>query len=267
MKKVIFIFFLFISTYLISPAQDQIILKSGYIAKPDTIWVFIPVDYKNDVNSNYPVVYLLHGWSGNYHQWNDIMDCQSYANEFGFIIVCPDGLHDSWYINSPVIKESQFTDFFFSNLMTFISDNYNIDSNNIFITGLSMGGHGALYLFAQKPELFRSAGSISGVVDLSFCPDKYSIDNNLGLSKQNPDKEILNKYSVIGNIEKIAASDKEIIFSCGTEDPFYEINNAFRKKCDELKIKAIYISSPGGHNYEYWKSAIKYHFQFFGQKI
>ena len=35
------------------------------------------------------VVYLLHGHSGNY------------ADQYGFIIVCPDGGYGSWYLDSP----------------------------------------------------------------------------------------------------------------------------------------------------------------------
>ena len=267
MKKITTLLSLIIIFNMASIAQKQHILKSSNISKPDTVWVFTPDCYKNDIEKEYPVIYLLHGWSGNYHQWNDIMDCQSYADEYGFIIVCPDGLYNSWYINSPVKKQSQFTDFFFSDLMPFIADNYHVDSSNVFITGLSMGGHGALYFFSRRPELFKNAGSISGVVDLSFCSNKYSIEKYLGLTREKNDEEILSKYSVIGNIEKIAASNKEIVFSCGTEDPFYSINNTLRRKCDSLKIKAVYISSPGTHNYKYWKSAIKYQFYFFNQKL
>ena len=72
---------------------------------------------------------------------------------------------------------------------------------------------------------------------------------------------------MVGNIEKIAASGKEIIFSCGVDDPFYKVNNEFRVKCDETKVAASYISNPGAHNYLYWKSNIGSHFDFFKSKI
>ncbi len=148
--------------------------------------------------------------------------------------------------------------------MPLISEKYPVDKNDLFITGLSMGGHGALYLFEQKPGLFRSAGSTSGVLDLSSSRNRYRIKNLLGLTgNAKSDSLLLMKYSVIGNIRKIAASGKEIIFSCGTEDPFYQVNNAFRKACDQSGVKAIYISAPGTHNYAFWHFSIKYHFDFF----
>jgi putative tributyrin esterase len=248
-------------------AQKQHVLTSGYIAKNDTVWVFTPSDYNVQPAKTYPLIYLLHGWSGNYHQWNDITDCQKYADRYGFIIVCPDGLYDSWYFNSPAIKESQYSDFFFIDLMPFIARNYRVDTKNIFITGLSMGGHGALYLFSQKPELFRSAGSLSGVLDLTHWWDTYAIDKYLGIKSKESGSEILTKFSVTGNIESIARSGKEIIFSCGSSDQFFGINNDFKRKCDDLKINATYISGPGAHDYTYWKSNIGYQFIFFSERI
>lgn len=248
-------------------AQKQHIISSKHISKADTVWVFTPSDYNANPVKTYPLIYLLHGWSGSYHQWNDIMDCQKYADQYGFIIVCPDGLYDSWYINSPAIKESQYADFFFMDLFPFITKSYRIDSKNVFITGLSMGGHGALYLFEQKPGLFRSAGSLSGVLDLTNFWNNYRIMDYLGIKDQKNGSEVLKSYSVTGNIDKIAHSGKEIIFTCGTSDPFYEVNNEFMRKCNESKIKATYISSPGGHDNPYWKSAISYHFDFFSKTI
>jgi S-formylglutathione hydrolase FrmB len=267
MKKIILLLALFVALIYGLSAQKQHVLTSKYILKADTVWVFTPANYADNAVKSFPLIYLLHGWSGSYHQWNDIMDCQKYADEYGFIIVCPDGLYDSWYINSPVIKGSQYTDFFFMDLFPFVTKAYRVDNKNVFITGLSMGGHGALYLFEQKPELFRSAGSISGVLDLTNSRNDYRISEYLGLKKDTSDEKILKAYSVVGNIEKIAASGKEIIFSCGVADPFYNVNNEFRVKCDKAKVGATYISNPGAHNYPYWKSNIGSHFDFFKSKI
>ena len=266
MRKILLLLTFLVTLITLVAAQKQYVLASRHISKADTVWVFTPSDYTANSTKQYPLIYLLQGWSGTYHQWNDIMDCQSYADRYGFIIVCPDALYDSWYINSPAIEQSQYADFFFMDLMPFAAKTYRVDSENVFITGLSMGGHGALYLFEQKPELFRSAGSLSGLLDLSTSRNEYEISKYLGIDDKSDTKK-LKAYSVIGNIEKIAQSGKEIIFSCGTSNQFYSINNEFRVKCDELKIKATYISSPGAHNYDYWKSAIAYQFEFFSKKI
>lgn len=98
-----------ILTTLIVFGQKQIVIKSEYLNAPDTVWIFSPNDY--DSKEAVPVIFLLHGWSGNYHQWDDIINCQEYANDYGTIIVCPDGLYDSWYLNSPVVSENQYESF------------------------------------------------------------------------------------------------------------------------------------------------------------
>jgi putative tributyrin esterase len=265
MKK---LFFFLLLTILVSSgirAQIRHVITSAHISRADTVWVFTPSDYTADQSGNYPVIYLLNGWSGTYHQWNDITDCQAYADRYRFIIVCPDGLYDSWYINSPAVKTSQYADFFFLALMPFIAANYRADPVKQFISGLSMGGYGALYLFGLRPELFRSAGSLSGVLDLNDTWNEYDINKYLGIKGRRSGRRILEQYSVTGNIEKIARSGKPVIISCGTADRFYAINLDFRQACEEHHIDLTCITSPGGHDYAFWKSAIGYHFDFFAR--
>lgn len=240
------------------------VIMTQILPQNDTVWVFKPKDYR-DIR-NYPVVYMLHGWSGNYKQWNQITNLQQYADDNGFIIVCPDGLYDSWYVDSPIKPNQKWETFFLDNLMPEVKQKYNVNDSAIFITGLSMGGHGALLMFLKHQKLFKSAGSCSGVVDLRVAAKgDVGVKQTFGELKQNA--KTYSEFSVIDNINSLVRSNKQIIFDCGTEDHLYGINNELRKKCDELKIKATYISSPGEHNYEYWKKAIHLQMEFFKQQI
>lgn len=240
-------------------AQEQLIYKSKNLAKPDTTWVFKPQNYQQ--KEKLPVLFLLHGYSGNYKQWNKIMDAQKYANDYGMIIVCPDGLFSSWYINSPVKENMQFETFFFDELLPDIKSKFKMDANNVFISGLSMGGHGALYLFIKHPELFKSAGSTSGGIQLSDGFGKYGLGEILG----NPpvSSDLWQKYSVTTLIDQLKGNKKPFIFDCGSDDFFYKSNNALKQKCDELKLNATYISQPGAHNAAYWAKSIKQQVEFF----
>lgn len=244
-------------------AQDRLIYNSAFLSKPDTVLVFKPQTY-NSQTQQWPVIYLLNGYGGNYKQWNSIMDAQRYANEYGFIIVCPDGFN-SWYINSPEQKNSQYQRFFFEELYPDILKKYRADQSKIFISGLSMGGHGALTLFLEHPNLFLSAGSTSGAMDLRNLTTKYGIAALLG--NPEPQSDIWYQYSVLSKIDALAGSFKQIIFDCGTEDPFYESNNALRRKCDSLKINATYISQPGKHDRNYWAKSIRQQFNFFSSLL
>ncbi|RZL51055.1 MAG: esterase family protein [Pedobacter sp.] len=261
MKLYLVILFLCLSNSVL--AQDQFIYQSKNLPKADTTLVFKPKNYNK--LEKLPIIFLLHGYSGNYNQWNNIMDAQKYADEYGFIIVCPDGLFSSWYLNSPAKSDWQYENFFFDELYPDMKKKYKVDEQHIFITGLSMGGHGALYLFIKRPDLFTSAGSTSGGIKLSDGFGKFGLGALLG----NPpaDSELWKRFSVIENIEKLKGNPKPIIFDCGSSDFFYESNNQLKQKCDSLKLNATYTSQPGSHNKQYWAKSIKQQFIFFKNQV
>ena len=262
MKNIGFILLLFFAS--LANAQHQIIYRSSNLPRPDTTRVYVPENLAK--GEKVPMIFLLHGYSGNYKQWDNIMDAQNYANTYRFIIVCPDGLFDSWYLNSPIKANSQFETFFFDELWPDVVKKFNPDTSKMFISGLSMGGHGALYLFLKHPEKFKSAGSTSGVVDITGTATKYALAGLLGqLKEENP--SIWTDRSVVGNIAKLSNTDKKIIFDCGASDPFYKMNTKLKVTCDSLKIAATFISQPGAHNKAYWKGSIKQHFDFFKAQL
>lgn len=241
-------------------AQEQHILKSNLIPGNDTVWVFKPMSYNNSLH--FPAIYLLHGVTGNYRSWSELVNLQEYADKYRFIIICPDGFSDSYYLNSPVDTSWQIERFFSDVLYQKMLEIYSIDSTRIFITGLSMGGTGSMYIFLKNPGLFLSAGSTSGIMDLNHSSYKYtSISRMLGDYDSN--RHLFDMHSPVNLLQNATGTGKHLFFDCGSEDHLYESNNAFRKKCDELKIKATYISRPGKHEETYWLKSIQYHFDFF----
>lgn len=256
--------FLFLLLGLSSSAQKQFVLKSTFLSSPDTSWVFMPSVSKEFPLDKYPVVILLHGYGGNYKQWNSITDLQTLANKYECIVVCPDGLKDSWYFDSPILKDSKFETFFLKEYLPYLKENYSVDTTGIFISGLSMGGHGAMYLFLRNPDLFASAGSTSGVLDLHASSLKYSsLSDKLG--EYNKDSTLFSKFSCTNYLKNIKFTTKPIIFDCGNKDHLYQSNKAFKELCDSLYINAFYFSFPGRHNRMYWRESIHWHFEFFNR--
>ena len=103
-----------------------------------------------------PTVYLLHGFGGNYKTWLQIKpDLPQIADEMGCIFVCPDGA-GSWYWDSPRNPDMQYETFISSELVRFIDTRCNTikERTGRAITGLSMGGHGAMYLAINHLETF-----------------------------------------------------------------------------------------------------------------
>jgi S-formylglutathione hydrolase FrmB len=244
-------------------AQDQVLLQDELIPATDTVWVFTPRTYDNE--KAYPVVYMLHGYSSDYKQWHQIMDAQNYADTYEMIIVCPDGFYNSWYFDSPKKENSQYASFFFEVLLEQIESKYAIDPANRFITGLSMGGHGAFHLFLQRPELFRSAGSTSGVMDLRGSAGLFELHEHLGDFKENEVTWL--QMSAVGNVDEISSIGKELIFDCGTEDPFFKWNMDFYQMTMDQNVPITFISQPGKHDWDYWEKSIRAHFEFFKTKV
>ncbi|MFH2143294.1 MAG: alpha/beta hydrolase-fold protein [Bacteroidota bacterium] len=248
--NVVFVLFIFSGF-----SQNLHVIKSSYLSNVDSILVFVPENYNRI--EKYPVVFLLHGYSGNYKTWNKIIPLQEYANNLNFIIVCPDGLYNSWYINSPVRENCQYESFFFMRLIPCIFQKYSVDHNLIFITGLSMGGFGALHLFSNHPGLFNAAGSTSGLLQPELFADEYDINLFFGNSPE--------KYSLMTNISKFKNIKNELIIDCGTEDEFKPLNDNFYDNCRKKGIPIKYFSLKGSHNREYWKKSIIQHLKYFKQ--
>ncbi|MGJ1318715.1 alpha/beta hydrolase [Sphingobacterium spiritivorum] len=146
-------------------AQEKWIMPSEYLEQPASVLIYKPATYNK--NTKFPLVYLLHGYSENYKQWSMTIDLQKLANDYGFIIVTPDGF-TSYYINSPLNKASQYEDFFFKELVPKVHQSFNIDDQNIFISGLSMGGYGALRYLILHKNYFNTAGPTSGALEIDY---------------------------------------------------------------------------------------------------
>ena len=261
-NKLSFLFLLVLIFPLFVKGQDLVVLKSKILKTKDSVLVYKPVAYSK--GDKYPVVFLLHGHSANYRSWSKLVDIQNLADSYNFIVVCPDGLKKSWYMNSPVADSLQYEDFFMKELLPKIARDYSTDAQKIFITGASMGGFGAMYLFLNHPDVFLSAGSTSGVLNLRHSGFKKTTIAYL-LGPYSEENKAFDEYSPVNLLDKIKDLKKTLIFDCGTEDYLYKANNQFRQKCDELKIKATYIAQPGAHTGGYWSKSIHAHFRFFQQ--
>ncbi|CAM2954385.1 esterase [Chryseobacterium flavum] len=247
-------------------AQEKWILESEFLSKADTVLVFKPDTY--DQRTQYPLVYLLHGYSENYRQWSRTTDLQQLADQYKAIIVCPDGFV-TWYLNSPYDKGSRAEDFFFKKLVPEVHARFNIDRKNIFISGLSMGGYGAIRYFLLHQDYFNTAGSTSGAFSLdlktltnasfTFFKTKRIIrdlSHALGVPTE------WSQYS-ISNLLKTYNTGKPFLIDCGTEDILYPATIEIKDQAERLKIPVTFISQPGDHNTEYWKKSVQYHFIFF----
>ena len=214
---------------------------------------------------SYPVVYLLHGYSGSYNGgWSsEDWGTKYLADLYDVIFVVPDGGFSSWYFDSPIDSAWRYETYISKELVEFIDERYStlVSPKGRAITGLSMGGHGALYLAFRHQNVFGACGSMSGGVDIRPFPNNWDIAKRLGSYIENP--ENWEKNTIINMTHLLTPNSLAIIIDCGTEDFFYEVNCRLHEKLLYNNIPHDFISRPGKHNAEYWKNAVKYQLMFF----
>ena len=144
--------------------------------------VVLPASYAKNKKASYPVLYLLHGACGHFADWlrqtPDKLLVQKLADQYHLIVVMPEGETFGFFLDSPLNASSQFETHLTKEVLPKIDQTYRTvrDRKGRVIAGLSMGGHGALYLSARHPDLFSAAGSMSGALDFSSANRKLTPD-------------------------------------------------------------------------------------------
>ncbi|MBX2820997.1 MAG: esterase family protein [Rhodothermaceae bacterium] len=134
--------------------------------------VYLPPSYQTSPSRRYPVLFILHGITDPITVWTESWDPSN--SEFGtiqdlmdrgiaeglleeMIVVIPDArtpFYGCHYANSPV--KGNWQDFITKDLVDYIDSNYRTRSSasSRGIMGHSMGGHGAIRIGLQHPEIF-----------------------------------------------------------------------------------------------------------------
>ncbi len=242
---------------------DTLKVETKNLETPMDIYVVTPDNMKP--GDKLPVVYTLHGYSGNYTNWLKfqprILDM---VDRYNFIVVTPDG-RNSWYMDAPADPKVKMESFFIEDLIPFIDANYPTDAqaSKRAITGLSMGGHGALYLAFRHPDVFGNAGSMSGGVDILPFPENWELPRILGPRAEYPER--WEAASVINVAKGLKPGQVNIYFDCGVDDFFAQVNENLHKELVELGIPHDYVSRPGAHTWDYWRNSLMHHYLFFSE--
>ncbi len=247
---------------------DTLLLSSKYVDPAMKVVVVKPDGYAEAVKEGkrFPTVYLLHGYSDDYRCWPNKTQpaLDSLATHWGMIFVCPDG-RDSWYFDSKTDPKMQIESFITRDLVPYIDANYatKADPRYRAITGLSMGGHGALWLAIRHSDLWKSAGSMSGAVNFAAFPQyihTWKIDRALG-----DDPAEWAAHTVLSLVPTLKPDQLNIIIDCGVSDFLADINTELNQALLKAGIPHDYITRPGSHTHPYWRNAILYQLQYFNE--
>ncbi|NGF56674.1 esterase family protein [Parapedobacter sp. SGR-10] len=245
-----------------------------FAAKVDTVEVYsaamkkkikaVVISPEKTNTAPVPTLYLLHGYGGNYTNWvKRASHIKELVDHYNYIVVCPDGGVRSWYWDTPGDKDYQYETFVSKELVSFIEQNYTVckDKHGRAITGLSMGGHGALYLAIRHQDVYGAAGSTAGGVDIRPFPNNWEMAKRLGPYKDN--KAAWDEHTVMEMLHLIEPNNLKLFIDCGTDDFFYAVNQELHRKLTYLNIPHAFVSMPGKHNWDYWTQSILLQMAFF----
>ncbi|KLT66993.1 alpha/beta hydrolase family protein [Pedobacter sp. BMA] len=244
---------------------DTVVTRSKAMKKDIKAVVIKPAGYNTD--RKFPTLYLLHGAGGKYSEWvsktPDKETVKRLADLYNMVVVCPDGGVTSWYFDAPEDPTYKYETYVAGELVEYIDSHYATikDRSGRAITGLSMGGHGGLYLGFRHQDVFGACGSMSGGVDIRPFPENWEIAKRLGKYSEHPERWEAN--TVINLTHLITPNKLAVIIDCGYSDFFYKVNVDLHNKLVDRNVAHDFIVRPGGHTWEYWGNAIAYQMLFF----
>ena len=131
--------------------------------------IVLPRGY-DESTQRYPVLYLLHGLTQNYTAWGLSNGTPFYAGLYDDLIVVMPDAGNSWYVNWTSEEGGQknnWEDHIITDVINHVDWNFRTIARREgrAISGLSMGGYGAITLGLRHPEMFISIGSTSGALE------------------------------------------------------------------------------------------------------
>jgi len=135
------------------------------------------------------------------------------------------------------------------------------DRSSVFISGLSMGGFGALCLGIKYSDIFKAVSAHSAITSIDQMPMfvEEPLDSYLHTENKN--------QAVWDIIQSNRNNLPGIRFDCGTEDILLGYNRALHTSLRENRVDHVYQEFPGGHEWPYWKKHIKKSLLFFDQQM
>jgi S-formylglutathione hydrolase FrmB len=277
----------------LASAQSRIdcsALPSRILKRSVRYCVFLPSGYDasraQGPRGRYPILYFLHGLGDNEQTlfnsggWTLVDDLRAQHKLGDFLIVAPEGRR-SFYVNS-ADGSVRYSDFFLQEFMPQIESRYRIRAGRSgrAVSGVSMGGYGALRVAFAHPELFSAVSAQSAAL-ITESPERLDTASETGvpvLSVLAPvfgkpiDRQHWNANSPFALARKNAAGLRtlRIYFNCGQSDD-YGFEKGAAALDEELRKENIshqYHPYPGDHSLQYFLShfaeVMEFHSQAFG---
>ena len=247
-------------------------LPSRILHRPVRYCVMLPPSYETDSGKKYPALYFLHGLGENEQTllrsggWGLIEDLRQQHKIGDFILIAPEG-RGSFFINS-ADGHDRYSDFLLTEFIPYIESHYRIirDRKSRGVTGLSMGGYGALRAAFARPDLFGSVSAQSPAL-ITETPQQMNADlRDAGRLAQLLGGVFGNPINVphwkannpfdLARQNRVQITGEAIYINCGDADE-YGFAEGASKMHHQLQAEGVrheFHLYPGGHNAEYFLS-------------
>ena len=137
--------------------------------------IYIPTAWSPE--KNYPMLLALHGLTQTGNSMMGFSNFNAYAEEFGFIVVYPNGVSNSWNVGFPGGSTADDVGFLIA-LIDTVNAAYATDLNRIYSTGFSNGGFMSYRLACEAGDRIAAIASVAGTMtsaSLSACQPSRDI--------------------------------------------------------------------------------------------
>jgi S-formylglutathione hydrolase FrmB len=197
------------------------------------------------------VLFLLHGRSDDHTTWMRRTSIERYVEGFNLMVVMPNG-HRGFYVNQA--DGYAYGDAVVEELPQLIEQWFRVHPQ-FAISGLSMGGYGAVRSALVRPDRFVSAVSHSGAL--------FRFDNGYGEGRA-MDREFIRTFGDppeggLGDLYALtsaATTYPALRIDCGTEDFLIEDNRQYQRFLAEHGVAHEYEEFPGAHTWDYWDAHV-----------
>ncbi|HET7107554.1 MAG TPA: alpha/beta hydrolase family protein [Candidatus Acidoferrum sp.] len=252
-------------------------LPSKILSRSVPYCIVLPPSFDTEKTKHFPILYSLHGLGDNeqffIHSglWNLVEDQREKGELRNFLIATPDG-GAGFYINAKDGKY-RYEDFLLQEFFPFIEKRYRAapGRSNRAISGVSMGGFGALHLAFRHPQLFGAVSAHSAALIeklpgfLGATPSTSPRARVFGGVFGNPPDPVFwdqNSPLVLARTANLAGL--KIYFDCGDNDDygFYSGATALDKILTSRRILHEFHLYPGRHDAAYFAEHLPASLQF-----
>ena len=268
-----------------SHGGPQLVVKheSGACRCDMTFSIFLPPQATQ--GGKLPVVWYLSGLTCTHANVTEKGEYRAACAELGLIFVAPDtsprgeGIADAeewdfgkgagFYVDAtqePWDPHYRMWTYVTEELPALVAAEFPVDMDRQAIMGHSMGGHGALTVALNHPELFRSVSAFAPIVAPSQVPwGQKALAGYLG-----DDRSAWGRHDSVALIEG-GARVEEILVDVGDADPFIEKElrpELLERACAEAGIALTLRRQPGyDHSYYFISTFIAEHLEWHSERL